>query len=325
MGFRMRKSFKVIPGVRLTVSPSGLGVSAGVRGARYSVHSSGRRTKSVGIPGTGLGWVSSKTNGGHKPAQPSRPTPPASAKPGMFAPKGEKVLYQALREDRPALLEQVIAEYPDFSLLAQTVMGFQSDDDGLSRTLLSSVFETGKDPSLEPFFTTYIPNTSVTVEIAGGVTAVLPMNRDAVGLTLAELHQRDGYLPAAIDIVERIEPTSYAALSLAELYSESGNYDAVMELTEGIENEDDSTALLLVFRGIALRENGMNEGSLEAFKEALRFRSRPVEIRNLAMLERAATYGATNKKALARKDLERIMAADSNFPGAREALEELNS
>ena len=48
MGFRMRKSFKVAPGVRLNVSKSGFGVSVGGKGGRYSVHSSGRRTVSAG-------------------------------------------------------------------------------------------------------------------------------------------------------------------------------------------------------------------------------------------------------------------------------------
>ena len=54
MGFRMRKSIKLAPGVRLNVSKSGVGASVGGRGGRYSVHSSGRRTVSAGsgiVPG----------------------------------------------------------------------------------------------------------------------------------------------------------------------------------------------------------------------------------------------------------------------------------
>ena len=328
MGFRMRKSFKIAPGVRLSVSKSGVGASVGVPGARYSAHSSGRRTKSVGIPGSGMGWVSSSTSGGRKSsAGGPRPSPASGgpSKPGMFAPKGEKLLYESLVEDKSELLERVAAEHPDCALVAEALAGFQLADNERRIQLLSRVFETGKDPSLEPFFQRYIPGTSVTVGIAAGVVANLPLNRDAVGLTLAELYQAGGDSHAAIDVVEQLQPTSYAAVSLAELYSELGRHDEVMELTEGIKNEDDSTALLLVFRGIALRERGMNEGALEAFKEALRLRSRPPEIRHMAMFERAMTYRAMNRKALARKDLERIIATDSNFPSVREALEELSS
>jgi tetratricopeptide (TPR) repeat protein len=329
MGFRMRKSFKVAPGVRLNVSKTGIGASMGVRGARYSVHSSGRRTKSVGIPGTGMGWVSSSSSGARKSSSaggsPSSPASSRSTKPGIFAPKGEKLLYEALVENHPELLERVAAEHPDYALVAEALAGFQLADNDRRIQLLSRVFETGKDPSLEPFFQRYIPRTSVTVEIAAGVVANLPLNRDAVALTLAELHQAAGHPSAAIDVVEQLEPTSYAAVSLAELYSQLGQHEEVIKLTEGIKNEDDSTALLLVFRGIALREQGMNDAALEAFKEVLRLRSRPPEIRHLALFERATAYRSMNKKAQARKDLERIIAADSNFPSVREALEELSS
>jgi small-conductance mechanosensitive channel len=56
--FRFRKSFKVAPGVRLNINKKSVGLSTGVRGARYSVNSSGRRTRSIGIPGTGLSYRS---------------------------------------------------------------------------------------------------------------------------------------------------------------------------------------------------------------------------------------------------------------------------
>jgi hypothetical protein len=49
---------KIAPGVRLNFNKRSVGISAGVRGARYSVNSDGRRTRSVGIPGTGLSYRS---------------------------------------------------------------------------------------------------------------------------------------------------------------------------------------------------------------------------------------------------------------------------
>ena len=54
MGFRFRKSVKIAPGVRLNIGKKSVGISAGVKGARVSVNSSGRKTTTVGIPGTGL-------------------------------------------------------------------------------------------------------------------------------------------------------------------------------------------------------------------------------------------------------------------------------
>jgi len=59
MGFIFRKSVKLAPGVRLNFSKRGLGISAGVPGARLSVSSKGRITGSTGIPGTGMRYTES--------------------------------------------------------------------------------------------------------------------------------------------------------------------------------------------------------------------------------------------------------------------------
>lgn len=64
MGFRFRKSIKVAPGVKLNFGKNSIGVSAGVKGARVSVNSKGRVTKSVGIPGTGISYVKTSKLGG---------------------------------------------------------------------------------------------------------------------------------------------------------------------------------------------------------------------------------------------------------------------
>ena len=57
--FRFRKSLKLAPGVRLNIGKKSVGISAGPRGARHSISSSGRRTTSVGIPGSGLSYQTS--------------------------------------------------------------------------------------------------------------------------------------------------------------------------------------------------------------------------------------------------------------------------
>ena len=63
MGLRFRKSFKVAPGVKVNIGKKSSSVSFGGKGARYTVSSSGRRTKSVSIPGTGISYVDTKTSG----------------------------------------------------------------------------------------------------------------------------------------------------------------------------------------------------------------------------------------------------------------------
>ena len=61
MGLRFRKSVKLGKNTRLNIGKKSIGISTGVKGARTSINSSGRRTSSVGIPGTGISYVSSNS------------------------------------------------------------------------------------------------------------------------------------------------------------------------------------------------------------------------------------------------------------------------
>jgi hypothetical protein len=55
MGFRFRKSIKLLPGVRLNLSKSGVSASLGRPGATVNIGNKGTRG-TVGIPGTGLSY-----------------------------------------------------------------------------------------------------------------------------------------------------------------------------------------------------------------------------------------------------------------------------
>jgi tetratricopeptide (TPR) repeat protein len=330
MGFRMRKSMKVAPGVRLSVSKSGVGASVGGKGGRYSVHSSGRQTTTVGsgiVPGvyyqSSKGGGSSRSGSGSRAAA-QQVAPPSPKKPGMFAPKGEKELYKAIKAQDVKAIRQVGAEHADFRLPSYSLAGLMllTDEPAEAEQLLSEAFATGKDPAEDKFVSSYL-RTRLELSLAQGVTAELPVNRDAVGLALAELKQDHGDLDGAIDVVEQLEPTTYSAVSLAELYAQTERWDDVIELTEGMKNEDDASALLCVFRGQAFREQGFHDAAHEALKEALRSKSRAAEIRHMALAERAHNYLSQGKKAMARKDLERILAEDSSYEGVREQLAEL--
>ncbi len=57
MGWRFRRSVKILPGVRLNVGKRGLGLSAGPRGAKVSVNTKGQMRRSAGVPGTGLSYT----------------------------------------------------------------------------------------------------------------------------------------------------------------------------------------------------------------------------------------------------------------------------
>jgi hypothetical protein len=81
MGFRFRRSVRIMPGVRLNLSKSGISTSLGGRGATLNIGRRGTRA-TVGIPGTGLSY-STRLSGAapHRPAGAAAdPDAPAAAR-----------------------------------------------------------------------------------------------------------------------------------------------------------------------------------------------------------------------------------------------------
>jgi hypothetical protein len=62
MGTRFQKRVKILPGVTLNFSKSGVSTSLGVRGARMTVGNGKTRT-TVGLPGTGLSHTTIEKTG----------------------------------------------------------------------------------------------------------------------------------------------------------------------------------------------------------------------------------------------------------------------
>ena len=328
MGFRLRKSINIAPGVRMNFSKSGIGYSVGVKGYRVTHQVDGRTRRTTSLPGTGLSYVTTSGRAKRAPtsrAAPMRVQPVRAPKPGFFAPKGEKALYRAFEARDAAAIARVADEFPPYALAASSVAGLlavEANNVSTAQEQLTRAFATGAEPSADPFIAKYV-HMEMQLLIAPGVTAELSLDRSAIGLALAELHQQTNDLAGAVDIVEQLEPTTYAAVSLAELYLQLDRYADVVTLTDGIANGDDATALLCVFRGVALREQHFFDAARASFKEAFKSKKRDPVVRHRGLLERARTYEAEGKRALARKDLESIMAEDSAYDGLAAALAEL--
>ena len=345
MGFRMRRSVQLLPGVRLNLSKSGIGYSVGVKGFRMSHGADGKVRRTVSLPGTGMSHVTvvgdtedgadadapagrasgaSRRVSGAPPA--AQPAGPVVSRPGLLAPKAHKALAEALTTGDPAKVDAVGYANERVALAAAMFAGYLYLDRGdLDRAgdLLAWAFQTGKDPARDEFVAQYVQGT-LTLEVVEGVEVLLPVGRSSLGLGLAEVRQAQGRAAEAIPAVEQLEPDVATAVSLCELNMVAGRFDEVVKLTEGIANSDDLTALLCTFRGVAFREQGYYDASRASSREALRFRSRHPVVRHRALLERARCYERERKFALARKDLERILAEDSDYPGLADALAELD-
>ncbi|OOG58075.1 DUF4236 domain-containing protein [Polaromonas sp. C04] len=68
MGFRFRKNIKILPGIRINLSKSGVSTSIGKPGATINISERGTRG-TVGIPGTGISY--SEKLSSHKSDVPS--------------------------------------------------------------------------------------------------------------------------------------------------------------------------------------------------------------------------------------------------------------
>ncbi len=318
----------------MTVSPRGVSTSVGVKGVRVTRGADGRVTRTLTAPGTGISHTKtlrSASGGRGLPAESqqreSRPAP-QSAAPGLMAPKWQKALHKALvAKPDPEALTAVGQAHPEARLHAATYAAFMDalpkSDYERARQLLTWAFHHGFDPATDDFCTKFVPPATVTIGIAEGVEVQVPLDHDAIGLALAELHQEAGDLDAAVAVVESLNPSTIAAVSLAELYAGQERWRDLVELTDGLSNEDEPSTYLLTQRGQALRQLGQPGAGREALKEALRVRSRPAQLRHAALIERAHCYMAEGKGGMARKDLEKVYAEDSRYPGLREALDAL--
>jgi hypothetical protein len=81
MGFRFRRSIRIIPGIRLNFSKGGVSTSVGGRGATINFGKRGTKT-TVGLPGTGLSYSTQLPASGHDHAEPMGGTGIARPKSG---------------------------------------------------------------------------------------------------------------------------------------------------------------------------------------------------------------------------------------------------
>lgn len=335
MGLRARRSFRVAKGVRVNVTKTGVGLSVGRRGMHYSAHSSGRRTASVGIPGTGLSYVSSK--GGARPhsRQNHTSTSQVSAvrvinRPGLFAPRAEKELYKIIRNGMNIeALDRAAELYPSHrytALALAALKRMESDcEPDVALRQIRKVMGNGYNPETDSFARRYVPFISASVGVGELVVARLPYSKGLLALGASGILLKQGRQEEALKLAAYLQGSVAGEILLVELYEDCDQPEKILALTDSIANEDDASMLLLTLRGKALAKIGHLDAALETFKEALRYRSRPDQLKELAWFNRAKTYIEAGKPGMARRDLERIMAQNSSYPGLDELMQKTSS
>jgi tetratricopeptide (TPR) repeat protein len=348
MGFRFYKSVSVGKGLRVGVSKTGIGLSFGAKGARYSVHSSGRTRKTIGIPGSGMSYVqyrSSKTGArsSNRPRQPvsQTATPDVLAsllKVPIFAPKQEKLYVKGVLATMGSqdfagathAFRECISRDPSV-LSAYFLGGYAVIKLGRNEEAISWLEPLVQaDTSLpDKLMTKYgldgsVMRASIEIAVTPNVMVEVEMTTPGAVLLLAELYQERGDREKAIGLLENLVDVApdipAIALSLAELYYQEVLWEELASMPVRIENTDDLSAEVLRYKARAMREIGMMDGALELLKEALRARKRHPEILKAARYERALTYEGMGKKSEAKRDLQRLYAEDPSYQDVAERV-----
>ena len=346
--FRVRRSISLGKGVRLNVNKRSLGISAGVRGMRYSVNTSGQRTRSIGIPGTGVYYVDRSRGGtGRGSARRSvsgqgdvATVAPQNVeqlipKAGLFASATEKRyregLVAYLREDWQAAADafgQASASdtrnlSDDFFLGASLVrLERKADAIACFEKIVSSPI--GLPDHLMAKF---IPGQMVMhLAITDRVTATVGFDSVGAALILAELYQETGRLSDAIGLVQKLHaafPNDTAIrLSLADLLYDDNDFAGIVELSQGIENTDDMTLAILHLKAKALANQGLVAPAIEVLSDCLRRKaSRDPDLLKEIRYNRAEAYELLGDKRRAKADWTKLVAEDPFYRDARERLE----
>jgi tetratricopeptide (TPR) repeat protein len=348
---RFRKSIKIAPGVRMSVSKTGFGVSAGVRGARYSVHTSGRRTTTIGIPGTGLSHISSSYGGrsvsaGGRGGRAAAPTPAVVSgaqaasylpKAGFLASKAEKqyrvglVAYLTgnLAEAATAMEWTLASEPKAISAHIVAAISMEKDEDTARAIRHLEAAVESQDPFPDKLMQKFLPAgmaaLSMSVKITDFMSATVPFNLTGAALLLAEGYQQTNRLDEAIGLVQQLheaDPTNEAiALSLVDLLFDDKDYEGVVGIAANARNDDDLGVALLYMRAAALTALGHITAAFDAFREALaKTAQRDPDLLATVRYDRALSYEMTGQKAKAKADYERLYAANPGYRDVRQRL-----
>ena len=276
----------------------------GPRGAGVSARTSGRRTVSAGIPGSGVGYQKSWQAGSRQRARPTpvrlRRRPP---KPGLLAPGYEKAFHKAIHryasgDTHGALLLFREAAEKDQSSKAlgddffAGLLSAQLRDDASAIWFLEKVV-TAAHALPDQLMSKYVEGGSVAVPVTESVAVEVPFGTLAAALTLAEVYQRNGRGEEAIGLLQQlvveVGEHPFLILSLCDLYAEVGAWDEIVDAASGVTNEDDVSMQVRLIQARAFQEQGMNEAALEAYKDALRSKKRDPDL-----LKEAGTSGPSS-------------------------------
>jgi tetratricopeptide (TPR) repeat protein len=337
MAFRFWRRIRLAPGVTLNLSKSTASLSLGPRGAKYTISPRGNRA-TAGLTGTGLFYtVHDRTRTGRGGAAPAPNVPKRDRlKLGFFqrliTPANEQRFIDGIRAlsegDQIAALAafEDAQDLPDAAWMAGMIRLRREEFDPAKTHFRYAL---GRLDDLGTLFAKYEIAAQASLPITSDIFAHAFPRERGTRLALVEIAQLEGRHDDAMAHLERLmelDPTDPVVLvSFAELALDTPDdralMDRVVRATVHVENETPVDTAILLYRARALAALGMPDAAIDVFTLANRRRKdRPEGLLHQIRYDRAVLYDQVGQKAQARRELERLYAADPSFEDVAERL-----
>jgi tetratricopeptide (TPR) repeat protein len=337
MSFRFWRRVRLAPGVTLNLSKSMASLSFGPPGAKYTISPNGNRM-TAGLTGTGLFYTvhdskrAERGGAAPAPAVPQRDRLKLGFFQRLMTPADERRFIDGIRAlndgDQDAALTALeeAGDLPDATWMAGMIRLRREEFDRAEAHFHHAL---GMLDDLGTLFAKYEIAVQASLPITKDIFAhVFPRER-GTRLALVEIAQLAGRPSDAMAHLERLmelDPIDPVVLvSFAELALDTPDdralMDRVVHATVQVKNETPVDTAILLYRGKALATLDLPDAAIDVLTLAnRRQKDRPEALMRQIRYDRAVLYSQVGRKAQARREFERLYAADPSYEDVAERL-----
>ena len=336
MSMRFRRSVKILPGVRINFNKNSTGLTLGPRGAHYTINSSGRRTTSYGIPGTGIWWQDSY-NPNSKRRRAAREVEEAEPlyeqdvelkpKPNLLSKKYEREIYDALLEMDKDKFSQIAQNYPDAEIFAKfmmvTIMVRNPETGREGLKIGEEVWARREELLKNPMYRKYAPGVKSQMQIVPGIYYKGPYTAHLLGYVLSELYQVDNQFDKSEAILKEISPDFLTPMALLEIDFLQKRYQKVIDATDNPQLGSNEDVAKQMYRAMAFREIGQPEEAILLLSEIIKLRSVDKSLNYRSRYERGLAYAKAGQSKKALADFHFVLAKEGEYLDITDQIKKL--
>ena len=333
---RFRRSVKILPGVRINFNKNSTGLTLGPRGAHYTINSSGRRTTSYGIPGTGIWWQDSY-NPNSKRRRAAREVEEAEPlyekdvelkpKPNLLSKKYEREIYDALLEMDKEKFSQIAQNYPEAEIFAKfmmvTIMVRNPETGREGLKIGEEVWARREELLNNPMYRKYAPGVKSQMQIVPGIYYKGPYTAHLLGYVLSELYQVDNQFDKSEAILKEISPDFLTPMALLEIDFLQKRYQKVIDATDNPSLGSNEDVAKQMYRAMAFRESGQPDEAILLLSEIIKLRSVDKSLNYRSRYERGLAYAKAGQSKKALADFHFVLAKEGEYLDITDQIKKL--